>query len=217
MAAFPELRHVMLHHAKQILKNLDRAGASRAPKVADTSIQREKYLSKAEINQLLDGARSRRQYLTIKALFVTGLRISELCGIKKGHAERIGDRIRIRILGKGNRERFVTIPAALWDDCRAEWRGELYLLETNGGKRYETSYLSNQIAKLARHVFGKSKRRLGAHTMRHSFAMAALDEGWRVDALSRYLGHSSVKITLDYYCHSTASDEDIERIIAGLV
>lgn len=42
---------------------------------------------------------------------------------------------------------------------------------------------------------------LGFHRLRHTFASVTLDAGESVVTLSHWLGHSSPKITLDYYAH----------------
>jgi len=198
----------------ELLKDLDRSGKANAPKIADPSVHQDKVLSPTEVDRLLSGARSRKQYYVVKFLYATGCRIAEACGIKKGHVENLGDRVKIRITGKGNKERFVIVPATLWDEIRGEYRGELYLFETRGGKRYSTSYVSNQIAKLGKHILN---RKISAHTFRHSFATTMLRRGVPVEALSRYLGHSSVKITLDLYCHAEMTDTDILAFVNELI
>ena len=68
------------------------------------------------------------------------------------------------------------------------------------------SYVSNQIAKLGRHILG---RRISAHTFWHSFATRKIKETAKIQAVSEYLGHSSVAITLSLYCHDELSEEDL--------
>ena len=56
-------------------------------------------------------------------------------------------------------------------------------------------------------IFQRQVRRLGIpgahfHTLRHSFAANLLALGVDIKTVSLLLGHSSVKITLDYYAHS---------------
>ena len=197
----------------QLLKDLDRSGSANAPKTNGPAITQKKCLSPTEVDRLLSGARSRKQYLYIKFLYSTGLRIAEAIGIKKGHADREGDRVRIRVLGKGNKEREIVIPAALWDQIRDEWRGELYLFETSGGKPYSKCYISDQIAKLGRAVLD---RRISAHTLRHSFITNQLKRGAPIEAVSRYVGHSSVAITMSMYAHREFDEADLLAFIDEL-
>ena len=55
------------------------------------------------------------------------------------------------------------------------------------------------------------------HTLRHTFATRCLENGVRYDILSDLLGHSSVRITLDYYVHCSMQDkrESMERFVAA--
>lgn len=41
------------------------------------------------------------------------------------------------------------------------------------------------------------------HALRHTFATRAIESGVNVKALSDILGHATVQITMDLYCHSS--------------
>lgn len=41
------------------------------------------------------------------------------------------------------------------------------------------------------------------HTLRHTFATRCVENGFEIKSLSEILGHSSIKITLDRYVHSS--------------
>ena len=41
------------------------------------------------------------------------------------------------------------------------------------------------------------------HTLRHTFATRAVEAGFEIKSLSEILGHSTTKITLDKYVHSS--------------
>ena len=41
------------------------------------------------------------------------------------------------------------------------------------------------------------------HSLRHTFATRCVESGFDIKSLSEILGHSSVKITLDKYVHSS--------------
>lgn len=109
-------------------------------------------------------------------------------------------------MGKGKKERYVWIPLVLCRRILATFGGTVYLFETSAGKPYSRSYVSNQIAKLGRAILG---RRISAHTFRHSFATRKIKETAKIQAVSEYLGHSSVAITLSLYCHEELSEEDL--------
>ena len=50
---------------------------------------------------------------------------------------------------------------------------------------------------------GEHIKSISAHTFRHTFATRCVELGFDVKTLSEILGHSSVKITLDRYVHSS--------------
>lgn len=41
------------------------------------------------------------------------------------------------------------------------------------------------------------------HVLRHTFATRCIENGFEIKSLSEILGHSSIKITLDRYVHSS--------------
>ena len=187
------------------LKDLN-TGETRAPKVNQAGIGTDKIVSPLEYEKLLDGARSERQRCFMQFLWVTGCRVSEMLNITYRDLDHQGERVHIRILGKGKKERFIWLPLVLYRRIMATFGGSTYLFETGRGRRYSRCYVSNQISKLGRHVLG---RRISAHTFRHSFATRKIRETSKIQAVSVYLGHSSVAITLSLYCHESLTEEDL--------
>lgn len=41
------------------------------------------------------------------------------------------------------------------------------------------------------------------HSLRHTFATRAIEAGVPIKAVSEILGHASIQITLDLYCHAS--------------
>lgn len=56
------------------------------------------------------------------------------------------------------------------------------------------------------------------HSLRHSFASKWIENGFDSKALSEILGHSSVKITMDIYVHSSMRQKKsyMDRVMDGL-
>ncbi len=53
------------------------------------------------------------------------------------------------------------------------------------------------------------RRLLGAHALRHSFAARSDRRTGKTQALSQYLGHSSVAITMSIHVHESPDDGEL--------
>ena len=54
------------------------------------------------------------------------------------------------------------------------------------------------------------------HMTRHTFATRYLRAGGRLETLSMVMGHSSIKITADLYCHLDTSDVALDMALLGV-
>ena len=187
------------------LRNLDNFGETKAPKVASTAVRHDKVISENEREMLL-AATTRRLGLMMEFLWSTGCRVSEMIGIRVGDCRREGDIIDIRVVGKGNKERHVILAPSLYEKIRDYYRGEEHLFETQTGRQYQRTYVSDQIHKLGRRVLGRS---ISAHTYRHSFCTRKIKQTGNLKGVSQYVGHSSTAITANMYDHNLLSAGDI--------
>lgn len=144
------------------------------------------YFTKEEISILLrlpsgNGKTEYRNRTLLSVLYATGARAQEICDIRVGDI-CFSDRTSIKLLGKGNKARKVTIPA----QCAA-------LIK---------AYLSheNKLDSLDSHVF----RNYTPHSFRHSIAVHMLESGIPLPVTKNFLGHSSIEVTMIY---ATVSDE----------
>jgi integrase/recombinase XerD len=145
-----------------------------------------------------------RDKTMLEMLYATGLRVSELVGLK---FEQISFRQGVvRIMGKGNKERLVPIgeEAMLWleqymNNARVSLLGGRqsdYLFVTNradGMTRQTFWYIIKRHAKTA----GITKE-LSPHTLRHAFATHLLNHGADLRVVQLLLGHSDLSTTQIY-------------------
>jgi integrase/recombinase XerD len=188
---------------REALSKLDRQ--VKAPKVQGAPIGADKVLRRDELDRLLAVA-TEHDAAFLRFLFRTGARVSELTGLRLDQCERQGDVVRLRVVGKGNKERFLRIKATLFDQVRETFKGSTYLFETRTGKPFSRVYVSTRIHKLAEAVLG---RKLGAHALRHSFATWTIRRTNKIQAVSTYLGHSSTAITMNFYVHERLDDDEL--------
>jgi len=138
----------------------------KAPKVQAVPVGTDKVLRRDELDRILTVATA-HDAAFLRFLWRTGMRVSELTGLRLDQCERQGDVVRLRVVGKGTKERFLRIRTKLFDEICATFHGSTYLFETSAGRPFSRCYVSTRIHKLALEVYG---RRLGAHSLRHSFA-----------------------------------------------
>lgn len=145
-----------------------------------------------------------RDKAMIEVLYSTGLRVSELCGLKAGdlHAETGC----LRCVGKGNKERLVPVGrsalAALGEYMQ---KSRPALLR---GRASAFLFLNRFGAPLTRVGFWKILAAYGRrahlrmpikpHMLRHSFATHLLDGGADLRAVQMMLGHADISTTQIY-------------------
>jgi integrase/recombinase XerD len=169
------------------------------------SLREDKYLKRHEIELLIDKT-TKRMSLIIKFLFYTGLRISEAINIKYSDIE-VNDFVNIRIIGKGNKERFIKIPVNLFNEIKDFYNSKIYLFETLGHKQYSKQNIYKELQRQSKKILNK---KVNPHMFRHSLADYLINvRKIGLPSVSKMLGHSSSKITADIYCHSTPAFTDL--------
>lgn len=165
------------------------------------------------------GAIELRDQAMLELLYATGLRVSELVGLKLGDVNIAAGYL--MTIGKGNKERLVPMGESA---CRSVGR---YLVEARGEFLKEGSspflFLSRLGEGMTRQAFWNiiKKRALQAgvsssispHTLRHSFATHLLENGADLRSVQIMLGHADLSST-QIYTHVTR--ERLKRIHAEI-
>jgi integrase/recombinase XerD len=181
-----------------------------------------KALSEADVEALLaapdvEQPTGLRDKAMIELLYATGLRVSELVGLR---AEQVNLRQgAVIVRGKGGKERLVP----LGDEAQA-WLSRY--LETGRpalvrGKARPVLFLSVRGAPLSRQAFwtvlkaqalrAGVTRPVSPHVLRHSFATHLLNHGADLRALQLMLGHASLSTTQIY---TLVAKEGLKRLHA---
>lgn len=144
--------------------------------------------------------------LLISFFYATGMRLSELINLRDRHIDITGKRI--KVLGKGNKERIIPISAELiqlikeYQEARSREMGETedYFLVTEKGKKLYPKYAYLLVNKWLSEV--KTLDKKSPHVLRHTFATHLLNQGADLNAVKELLGHSSLAAT-QVYTHNT--------------
>jgi integrase/recombinase XerD len=153
-----------------------------------------------------DGVRDRAM---LEVFYGAGLRVSELINLKL--EQIVFDEEILRIVGKGNKERFVPVgeQALHWlkmyiGTARPMYakglvsRGQVFL--NRFGKPFSRMGIWNIVQKYV--LLANISRRVYPHIFRHSFATHLLENGADLRAVQEMLGHSDISTT-QVYTHVT--------------
>ena len=157
-----------------------------------------RYLTPEEVQAMIDAAGNLRDKLVVSLLYCTGVRVSELVGIRVSDVDLEEGSIRVR--GKGGRERVVFFDSRtrqLLAEYLPTVKGCEYLFPARGGEGH-MHYVTVEriIRKLARAA--GLKKRVTPHVLRHSFATISLAKGMDVREIQELLGHASLRSTQIY-------------------
>ena len=179
----------------------------RAPKLARSL---PKSLSESEVEALLeaparDTTLGLRDRAMLETLYATGLRVSELVGLKLGQVSF--DMGVVRVLGKGGKERLVPLGEEAVDWLRRYLASSRTRLA--GGAKSDAVFITARRGPLTRQAFwqlikryavkaGIAPSKLSPHTLRHAFATHLLNHGADLRVVQLLLGHSDITTTTIY-------------------
>jgi integrase/recombinase XerD len=168
-----------------------------------------KSLSEADVEALLGAPdagtpRGLRDRAMLEVLYASGLRVSELVGLKTFEANL--DAGVVRILGKGSKERLVPLgeEAVAWV--------QRYLAEARPAllkrKSSDALFVTDRGAGMTRQAFWHLLRRhgrraipgkrLSPHVLRHAFATHLINHGADLRVVQLLLGHADISTTQIY-------------------
>lgn len=211
-----------------------------AAKVKRPGIARKEatYLPAADLARLLHAAEDLRYHAAVVLMATTGLRRGEVCGLLWPDIDLTKGELTVRhTLSRVDGDLLLTAPKTerarrrvplhagvvsmlkawrkhqigerlaagdQWTDTGAVFATELGTL-TDPRNMLRTVQLAAAKAKI---------KDIGAHSLRHSAAVAWLESGVHIKSVADLLGHSSVAITGDVYGHT--SDDTARAAVDGL-
>ena len=175
------------------------------PVKRDLSITESKYLTEEEVEKIISLS-TRKVGLMIRTLFVTGYRVSEFINMRydKCTSIRNGEVYEIKVVGKRSKEYTTWLGKDLYDEIKEVFQGETYLFE-NAGHPYTRQHITLMVKQAGKKI-GKN---ISAHSLRHSRAEELMGKGVSIDKVSKFLNHSSVATTANFYLHQKPSLEDL--------
>lgn len=180
-----------------------------APKVAKRlpSFVAEKDMETLQKHVEFDNSwKGKTDKLLLELFYATGMRLSELIGLKVGHIDTAN--CQVKVLGKGNKERIIPVSKQLMQEL-AEYASERNSIENisaealfinEKGKQLYPKYVYNIVKSNLSLVTTVQKK--SPHVLRHTFATHLTNNGADLNAVKELLGHSSLAAT-QIYTHNT--------------
>lgn len=156
---------------------------------------------------------NKRTSVIIKFLTNTGLRISEAIGIKKEDLEMYSpEYMRVKILGKGNKIRFIFLSYIQYQEIKDVYDGDSIYIFASKNTQQPLSRV-NLYKQIRRAFLKHTGKKTSPHQLRHYFATKKIvDEKKDYKAISKYLGHVSPVVTMSYYVSSSLTPEETSII-----
>jgi integrase/recombinase XerD len=176
---------------------------------AKQALRVPKLMSEAQVERLLaapaeDTALGQRDRAMLELMYASGLRVSELVGLKTFHLG-LNEGV-LRVMGKGSKERLVP-----FGQVAREWIN-VYLAEARPdilkGQQTEDLFVTARGCGMSRVMFWMLVKKYAAlagitsplspHTLRHAFATHLLNHGADLRAVQMLLGHADISTTTIY-------------------
>lgn len=216
-------------------KKLLRGNTKKKDGLKDTENDEYPYLEPEKIGELVEHvpAPRLRNELIIKLLFNCGFRREELAKVKLEHIDREDRSIYIppRKSSEGRvvpyNEDYLGFQLERWLDhggrkSMTYAEESDYLFPTNDNEHLSGKYINTIVKKAARNAGiqepiakysdGREIHKVTAHTLRHSFAMQALNSGIDIRKLQTLLGHDELDTTLIYLQQSKEEAKEAGRM-----
>jgi len=181
-------------------------------------------VEEARLTQMLDDKeiftpdfKGTRDKLVIETLFGTGIRLSELMGLKETDINVYEGTL--KVLGKRNKQRIIPINNEL-KNLIAEYtelkknqkfdNNSLALLVTDKGADAYPKLIYLIVQKYLSYISTQNKK--SPHVLRHTFATTLLNRGADLNAIKELLGHANLSATQIYTHNSVERLKSIYKL-----
>lgn len=170
-------------------------------------VEESKMLRLTEELENAVGFEGMRDRCIIELFYQTGMRLTELIGLKDHDLDKSGPSL--KVLGKRNKERIIPISNAVSEllDRYISMRNEHFSSSLSGnlilndkGKRPDPKFVYRKVYHYLGLVTTAEKK--SPHVLRHTFATHMLNNGADLNSIKEILGHSDLSST-QVYTHNT--------------
>lgn len=171
-------------------------------------IQEKEVQTLLEENNFAQDFEGQRDRMVMQTLYLTGIRLSELIGLKWSSVDL--SQLQIKVLGKGKKFRIIPISGSLRsailqyrkvfeDSFSIQNENDFFIVKSNREQAYPM--MIYRIVKKYLNLFVRNTKG-SPHLMRHTFATHLLNKGADLNAVKDLLGHASLAAT-QVYTHNS--------------
>ena len=156
-------------------------------------------LAPNEVERILNAASTPRDRLLLGLLHGCGLKVGEVCALRWRHVQTESACLTIEFAAQ-TRHRHLVLPPELIPLLAAGVRScspDDYVFQGRKTGTPLSTRAAESVVRSAHHASGVRKP-VTAMTLRHSYAVHCLEQGWSIRALQEALGHRSIETTLLY-------------------
>lgn len=165
----------------------------------------ERLLSEEQVHRVIAAESDPRNRLILETLYLAGLRVSELTGLRWGDIQERHDlgTAQARVVGKRGRERMVPLPPRLWQQLRFLRNGLPDSAPVFISRKGQGPLDRSQILRIVKNAVKEAgiKGAISPHWFRHAHATHAIQHGAPLHVVQQTLGHSSLAVT-GIYLHA---------------
>jgi len=178
------------------------------------------FVDKTHMENLFDfdvfepGFEGHRNRMIMLLFYHTGMRLSELTGLKKTDLDF--SNCQLKVLGKRNKERIIPFTLSfkkeLEDYLQAippEYASGQFLFAQKNGKKLYPKQVYNLVHRALSHVTTIHKK--SPHVLRHTFATHMLNNGADLNAIKEILGHANLSATQVYTHNSIEKLKNVHK------
>jgi integrase/recombinase XerD len=179
----------------------------------------------SEIERLINGTRELRYQVFMLTAFSMGLRLGEVLNLQVGDIDSARMKVHVRG-GKGNKDRFVTLPQMTVAALRRYWKTHRHptLIFPNGrtGEARQSAATSMDRGGVQKSLKAIAlscgiRKHVSPHTLRHCYGALALEAGVNLRVIQHEMGHDRPTTTALYTQLTESTVEESSKLINGML
>jgi site-specific recombinase XerD len=182
-------------------------------------------LTVKEVERVINGARELRYQTFILTAYSMGLRLGEALNLKVGDIDKARMKVHVR-LGKGKKDRFVTLPQASLAALRHYWATHRHpTLLFPAGKTPQDRHTATRVMdrgglqKAFKVIVSDQgiRKPVTIHSLRHCYGAHLVESGVNLRAIQHEMGHACPKTTALYTQLTEVTQHNTDQLINRLV